>query len=178
MAMPVLHNPRHERFAQEAASGKGPSDAYRAAGFETKNAKSISVSASRLLAQPSIQGRIQEILLAREAIHAQSTALAVEKAGLTKQWVIDRLVENVERAMQAEEVKAANDVGTGEYQYNGAVANRALELLGKELGMFIDRREIGEPGEFDRMTEDELRQFLAQEEAVIVLPVQGSDTQH
>jgi hypothetical protein len=30
---------------------------------------------------------------------------------------------------------------TGEYRYGGNVANRALELLGKELGMFIDRSE-------------------------------------
>ena len=38
-------------------------------------------------------------------------------------------------------------------------ANRALELLGKELGMFVDRSEFGRPGEFERlsrMTEAEL----------------------
>lgn len=121
---------------------------------------------------------MQELLLEREAIHAQSTAKAVEKTALTKQWVIERLVENVERAMQAKEVMTSDDTGTGEYQYNGTVANRALELLGKEMGMFIERREVGEPGEFDRMTEEELREFLAQDEAVIVLPVEGSDTQH
>ena len=31
---------------------------------------------------------------------------------------------------------------TGVYKYQGAVANRALELLGKELGMFVDRAEV------------------------------------
>ena len=30
---------------------------------------------------------------------------------------------------------------TGEYVYNGTVANKSLELLGKELGMFIERSE-------------------------------------
>jgi hypothetical protein len=30
---------------------------------------------------------------------------------------------------------------TGEYSYSGSVANRALELLGKELGMFVDRNQ-------------------------------------
>jgi hypothetical protein len=44
----------------------------------------------------------------------------------------------------------------GRRTYNGAVANRALELLGKELGMFIDRKEVGSPGEFERMTDEEL----------------------
>jgi hypothetical protein len=28
---------------------------------------------------------------------------------------------------------------TGEYRYEGQVANKALELLGKEIGMFVDR---------------------------------------
>jgi hypothetical protein len=33
----------------------------------------------------------------------------------------------------------ADDNG-GMYKYGGAVANRALELIGKEMGMFIDRQ--------------------------------------
>lgn len=34
---------------------------------------------------------------------------------------------------------------TGVYQYQGNVANRALELLGKHLGMFIDVHELSGP---------------------------------
>lgn len=34
------------------------------------------------------------------------------------------------------------DEGTGEYRCDGAVANRALELPGKEIGMFVDRAEV------------------------------------
>lgn len=37
----------------------------------------------------------------------------------------------------------------------GNVANRALEVLGKELGTFIDRKEVGRPGDFSGMSEDE-----------------------
>ena len=71
-------------------------------------------------------------------------------------------MENVERAMQAERVRRKADEGAerktdegaeevpGEYVYNGSVANKALELIGKELGMFIDRKEVGEPNEFAR----------------------------
>jgi hypothetical protein len=58
--------------------------------------------------------------------------------------------------MQAEAHRDGNGKPIGEYSYNGAVANRALELLGKELGMFIDRKEVGSPGEFERMTDEEL----------------------
>lgn len=44
----------------------------------------------------------------------------------------------------------------GEYRYQGNVGNRALELLGNELGMFINRKEVGKPGDFAGMTDDEL----------------------
>jgi hypothetical protein len=33
-------------------------------------------------------------------------------------------------------------VPTGEFQYNGFVANKALELLGREIGMFVERHEL------------------------------------
>jgi hypothetical protein len=43
---------------------------------------------------------------------------------------------------------------------DSSVANQALKLLGKELGMFIDRKEIGGPNEFERMSDVELGAFL------------------
>lgn len=44
--------------------------------------------------------------------------------------------------MQAAPVTDRDGMPTGEYRYDGSVANRALELLGKELGMFIDRSKV------------------------------------
>ena len=38
-------------------------------------------------------------------------------------------------------------------------ANRALELLGREAEgapLFVERKEVGQPGDFDHMTDDEL----------------------
>ena len=40
--------------------------------------------------------------------------------------------------MQAVEVMNAEGNGTGVYTYQGAVANKALELLGRNIGMFKD----------------------------------------
>lgn len=57
---------------------------------------------------------------------------------LTEEWVISRLMANVERAMQAEAVRSGTGEETGEFKYDGAVANRALELLGKKLGIFSE----------------------------------------
>lgn len=36
----------------------------------------------------------------------------------------------------------------------------ALVNLGKHLGMFVERKEVGQPGDFDRMSDDELRAEL------------------
>jgi hypothetical protein len=82
---------------------------------------------------------------------------------LTKAWVIAKLVENVDRAMEAEPVLNAKGNPTGEYKYNGNVANRALELLGKEIGMFVERKEVGGPGAFSELNDEELQQAILEQ---------------
>ena len=52
------------------------------------------------------------------------------QAQVTPQWVMARLAENVEVCLGR---RATPD---GTYTYNPQAANRALELLGNELGMF------------------------------------------
>jgi hypothetical protein len=49
-----------------------------------------------------IRERVAEILQEREQIHAEGTKLAIERTAIDKEWVIERLRENVERAMQAQ----------------------------------------------------------------------------
>lgn len=124
--MPILDNPRYERFAQGLAAGKTADEAYTEAGYRPNRG-----NASTLKANQSIEARVAEL-----------QARVSNGIVLTKQWVIERLVENANRAMQAEEVAGNDGTGTGEYRYEGSVANRALELLGKELGMFVDKHEI------------------------------------
>jgi hypothetical protein len=86
----------------------------------------------------AILKRVEALLRERETIHNLSVARAIEETGITKAWVIERLRTNVDRAMQ--QVQAVGPNGeVGDFKYDGAVANRALELLGKELGMFVDR---------------------------------------
>jgi len=46
------------------------------------------------------------------------------------------------RCMQGEEVKDKNGNGIGEYQFNASAAKSALELMGKNIGMFKDKLEI------------------------------------
>ena len=49
------------------------------------------------------------------------------------------LVENVKMAKRAVPVFDREGEPTGEYEQQLAAANRALELIGKELGMFVDQ---------------------------------------
>ena len=154
-----LRNPRYERFAYGLAEGKPAYQAYIDAGFAKAGAAQ---SASRLLKsqRAGIRERVAEILQEREQIDAEGTKLAIERTAIDKEWVIERLRENVERAMQAQPVIDRAGNPTGSYVYNGAAANRALELLGKELGMFIERRENKIVDEFEHMTDEELEAWL------------------
>ena len=154
--MPPLENPQHEAFVQELVKGASQRDAYRAAGYQTKSDAGADASASRLLSNAKVAARMAEL---QQKVEAKT----IEKTAVTKAWVIAKLVENVERALQAEPVLDSEGNPTGEYKYNGNVANRALELLGKEQGMFIDRKEVGKPGDFTEKSEEELDEFIAAE---------------
>jgi hypothetical protein len=86
--------------------------------------------------------RVSELLREREVANRQVLALAVDKAAVSKTWILERLKETVERAMTVKPVLDKAGVPTGVYEYNGFVANKALELLGREIGMFVERHEL------------------------------------
>lgn len=133
--MPVLSNPKHELFAQEMARGQSATDAYTTAGYKPDRK-----NAAKLRQRDDISHRIAELLAKRDETARVASEKAAERLSIDREWVLARLVENANRAMQAGPVKTGGKE-TGEYRYDGAVANRALELIGKELGMFIERSE-------------------------------------
>jgi hypothetical protein len=94
--------------------------------------KGAAQSANRLLKDAKIRARVS-------GLQEAAAERAVEKAALNRAWVLDQLRENVERAMKATAPTDEHGRLCGEYRYEGSVANRALELIGKELGMFKDR---------------------------------------
>lgn len=152
----VLPKAKHELYAQERAKGKSQEEAHKLAGYSGSRA-----AASMLEQKFNIAERIAEIIAEREQIYSQATAEAVERVSLTKEWILATLMDNVQRAMQAQEVTDREGRGTGEYVYQGNVANRALELLGKELGMFIDRKIVQNVDELDDISDPaELRRKL------------------
>ena len=131
--MSPLKNPRHEQFARLVAAGETPARAYIAVGYQ--NSDAASSSGSRLAKTPNVRARIAEL-------QEESARGAIKRNELNQDWVLARLKENVERAMQATPVRDSEGNPTGEYKWEGNVVNRSLELIGKELGMFRDRVEM------------------------------------
>jgi phage terminase small subunit len=68
-SMPTLQNPRHERFAQESATGKTADAAYVLAGYRANRSH-----AARLSANQDIQRRVAEI----QSLGAERAAITVE----------------------------------------------------------------------------------------------------
>ena len=178
--MPMLSRPRREAFAQAVASGRCYTEAYIMAGYRPSKSGSAE---SRLANVEEVRARINELLGERK----DDTYKVAAKMSIDKEWVLKRLVENIERAMQAIPVTRKEDgveVETGEYRYEGAVANRALELLGREFGLFIERKEVGRPGEFEGMNADDIKALIRQrlglgdESAISAASAGGSRVTH
>lgn len=169
--------PKQDAFVRAYLKTGSPSEAYRLA-YDAKamNDKAVSVEGARLLKNPSVALEIERLQLK-----------ATDKAVLSKAWVIERLMRNVQIAMGEETIKqkmARKNKESGEVEVievevtdrDTAGANRGLELLGKELNMFIDRSEVGKPGDFDDMGTDELRKFVAGRIADLGAGSQGART--
>ncbi len=117
-----LPNQRHEKVVLGLLEGKTDGKAYEDAGYKAHRG-----NAGRMSADEHILGRL-----------AFLQSQVAEEAVIDAAWVTKRLVEIVDRAMQAIEVTDAKGDVTGEYTFQGSVANKALELLGRNIGMFKD----------------------------------------
>lgn len=149
--MPEIKNKQHEKFAQHVASGYSQRQAYIAAGYKDNRG-----NAAQLAKKPDIRARINELKEQNFVIESKVTDTLREiaeekgegKVPLDKKWVLDRLVENALASMIGNQRSAAN---------------RALELLGKEFGMFIDRSEVHTTGDLAKLSDEELIKRLQEE---------------
>lgn len=114
-----LKNQRWERFCQALAKGETADAAYVIAGFKPNRG-----NAARLKATESIKARVAAIL-----------RKSAERIEIDQAWIKKKLVVNIERSMQTVENEALGVEAPGPL-YNVTAANRGLELLGKDLGMF------------------------------------------
>jgi DNA-binding CsgD family transcriptional regulator len=139
--MTGLGNLRHERFCQLVAAGHSPAQAYVAAGYSEKTAYT---SGPRLLKMPAVNARVAEL---RQAV-AQG---AVNRAVIDREWVLSELRQIAENGVSE------------------SARVRALELVGKELGMFTNSSDLLIPWDgdlsklSDRQVEGMTNFFLRQE---------------
>ena len=127
--MPVLSNAKHELFCQHLALGKTASEAYEMAGYKPSRS-----NASVLRAKQNVSDRLNEIL-------QQSERKVVQKIEYTRDNILAELEEARQMALELKNPSAA---------WASAMAKARI------LGLIIDRREVGEVGAFDALTDEEL----------------------
>ena len=145
--MPVLKNARRELFSQLVAQGKVLGEAYVLAGFKPNTG-----NPSTLNSKKEVQRRVAEILSARNRKVLEKTAHEVET---TRELILVELEEARQIAKKAR---------------NGSAMAMASLGKAKVLGLIIDRREIGEVGSFDNMTDEELVEQAKKRASALGLP--------
>src|SRR6516165_3907624 len=125
--MPVLTNHRHERFTQLLAAA--PKGMTVTDAYEKAGYRRNDGNASTLARHPQVQARLKEI-----------KGQLAEKAVVTAESLMK----------EAEEVRV-RAMGSG--QLTAAVA--AIKEKGVLSGKRVERSEVGLPGEFDHMSDEE-----------------------
>ena len=119
---------KQEHFCAEYAVDYNGTQAAIRAGDSEKNAAN---QASRMLRNAEDLARVRE--LQREQ---------VERLAVSTDFVVLRLLDTLERCSQPVPVLDMTGESIGEYTFDSKGALRALELLGKHLGMFEDRLKV------------------------------------
>src|SRR5262245_7081169 len=124
----VLYNQHHEFFAQSVVRGMDVVEAYWASGYKSKDESVARRAAHTLLRHPIISARI-----------AYLQDRAADDAVLTRSWLMSQARATYHAAFQAK---------------NFSAALKALEMLGRERNTFVNKVEVGRPGDFSGMTDE------------------------
>jgi phage terminase small subunit len=126
--------PKREKFVQEYLLDLNATQAAIRAGYSPKRADAIGYDLLRIT---EVKAAIDKALEERR-----------KKSEVTAEYVLIGLREVVERCLQRAPVfnmkgqQVQDEDGNNLWEFNAPGANKALELLGKHLGMFLDRTEI------------------------------------
>ncbi|MAF43018.1 MAG: terminase [Parcubacteria group bacterium] len=145
-----LKTEKQALFCMEYVIDLNGTQATIRAGYSPKTAF---VQASRLLSYANVQACVQHLKDERG-----------KKTGVSQEFVVNGLKATFARCMQVTPVLDKDGVPIGNYNFNASGANRALELLGKHLGMFIDKIEHSDapkkPIDLSELTEAQLDEVL------------------
>lgn len=169
--MPVLPNPRHEKFAQSLAKGKTADEAYQEAGFKANRG-----NAARLKANESVAARVEE-LVGKGAERAEATVERVltelSRIGFSDLRNVFTDGGHLRHPSTWDDATAAaissikvitrpaggvDEDGNKEVEHVHEIKlwdkNSALEKIAKHLGMFIERHEHSGPNGSPIQTEN------------------------
>lgn len=158
---PDTLTPKQSAFIDAILSGMNPSAAYRSC-YDCSKMNPATV-ARRAFDLMHNHGNIKAVLAAQKLEKATQIQL-------NKSLVLEKLYQNAERAAgnQTQRVKKVVNGEVIEVEahfLDRASANRGYELVGKEIGMFVDRREVGAPGDFQRYDDAQLDAMIGELEA-------------
>lgn len=117
-------SPRQEAFCMAYAKCGNATQAYREAGYKVKSERAAVSAGSRMLTNVDIQRRLEEI-------RAQVESERIVEPRAAQEWL--------------------SSIIRGEVRVDGKETQvkdrlRAMELLGKMQGLFIDRKEVSMTG--------------------------------
>jgi hypothetical protein len=139
--MTVLANNRRELFAQLLFQGFPAVDAYKKAGYKRHDG-----NACTLAKHPEVLARLEEIRGEGQGWPVGTRAIAA-RANVTVETLIDDSEKVFQRAMEINQLSAANT---------------AIKGKGILTGKWVERAEVGSPGEYDALSDEELeRQLMA-----------------
>ncbi len=179
--MPALRKPGHEIVAQALAAGKSQADAYRAGGYTYQPA-----NAHKLCTSPAVVARVSEIAADRYEHERRAREIAANEAGLDEAWILKRLKYLTDISLQGRPIKNGRPKGENT-KPDGPTAVKCLTLAAKIKGMLVHRHEVGDPGEFSRMTDEELDLSLERQARALglsdravneILDLRGMKTKH
>ena len=163
--MPILSNPKHERFALEIAQGKSASAAYVAAGYSKNDS-----NACRLNGNEKVRARVEELMQAGaekagvtiERIVAELAKIGFASASDFFEWGPDGVTIKPSAELTPDQLAVVSEVqetkakGNGESTIRVKLSDKqsALEKLGRHLGMFKEKVEVAGPNGGPIQTED------------------------
>lgn len=141
-------NPKQEAFVREYLIDFNATEAAKRAGYSAKTAYS---TGHELLKKPEIFNRVRE-----EQLKLQ------ERTEVTQDYVVSTIVDTIERCRQAKPVtnrdgsilmsENADGLLAPTYRFDPTNVLKGLEMLGKHLGLFVDRIEMNGKMQVDSLS--------------------------
>jgi hypothetical protein len=145
--MPALANNRRELFAQLLFQGYSAVKAYEKAGYRRHEG-----NACTLANHPVIQARLEEIRSGRVEIRGGDVPVGTRAIAARNKVTPESLVE-MHRKLYDRAYESGGQLGAG------VSAVKEISIL---TGHRVERAEIGGPGDFDHLTDDELERLLVE----------------